>query len=93
MAAQTHRAGVVLAAAAAAQAAVSFVSFGLPAIGPELRSAYGLSLPELGAILSASLFGSGFALLAAGIAVDRFGARRTMVAGTASGRPASLPRA
>ena len=85
VATQTHRAGVVLAAAAAAQASVSFVSFGLPAIGPELRSAYGLSLPELGAILTASLFGSGFALLAAGIAVDRLGSRRTMVAGTALG--------
>lgn len=64
---------------------MSFAAFGLPAIGPELRRAYGLSLPELGAILTASLFGSGLALLVAGIAVDRFGSRRTMLAGTALG--------
>ena len=83
MASRTYPAGVVLASAAAAQAAASFVAFGLPAIGPELRRTYGLSLPELGAILTASLFGSGFALLVAGIAVDRFGSRRTMLAGTA----------
>ena len=85
MAARTYPAGVVLATASAAQAAVSFVAFGLPAIGPELRRAYGLNLPELGAILTASFFGSGLALLVAGIAVDRIGSRRTMLAGTALG--------
>ena len=36
----------------AAQAAVSFVNFGLPSIGPDLRDDYGLSLFELGAVLS-----------------------------------------
>lgn len=85
MAARTYPAGIVLASASAAQAAVSFVAFGLPAIGPELRGAYGLSLPELGAILTASFFGSGLALLVAGIAVDRLGSRPTMLAGTALG--------
>lgn len=75
----------VLAGASAAQAAVSFVTFGLPAIGPEIRHEFGLSLPALGAVLSASLFGSGLALLAAGIAVDRFGPRASMLAGTALG--------
>jgi MFS family permease len=76
---------VVLAWAAAAQAAVAFTNFGLPAIGPELRRAYGLSLPELGAVVTASLFGSGLALIVAGIAVDRLGSRRTVLAGTALG--------
>jgi MFS family permease len=66
-----------------AQAAVSFVTFGLPAIGPELRRAFGLSLPELGAVLTANLLGAGLALIAAGIAVDRFGSRAAMLAGTA----------
>lgn len=73
----------VLAAASAAQAAVSFANFGLPAIGPEIRHEFGLSLPALGAVLSANLFGSGLALLAAGVAVDRFGTRAATLAGTA----------
>jgi len=72
----------VLAAASAAQAAVSFVNFGLPSIGPDLRSHYGLSLPELGAVLTAALLGSGVTLMGAGVAVDRIGARRTTFAGS-----------
>jgi MFS family permease len=72
----------VLASASAAQAAVSFVNFGLPSIGPDLRRHFGLTLPELGAELTAALFGSGLALIAAGIAVDRLGARRATFAGT-----------
>jgi MFS family permease len=72
----------VLASASAAQAAVSFVNFGLPSIGPDLRHHFGLTLPELGAVLTAALFGSGLALIAAGIAVDRLGARRATFAGT-----------
>jgi hypothetical protein len=39
-------------AAAAAQASVSIVAFGLPAVGPDLREAYGLSLTMLGAALA-----------------------------------------
>jgi MFS family permease len=59
------------------------VSFGLPAIGPQLRHAYGLSLPELGAVLTANLLGAGLALIGAGIAVDRVGSRAAMLSGTA----------
>jgi MFS family permease len=73
----------VLASASAAQVAVSFINFGLPSIGPDLRRHFGLSLPELGAVLTATLLGSGLALIAAGIAVDRYGARRATLAGTA----------
>jgi len=72
---------LVLAGACAAQAAVSFVSFGLPAIGPELRRSYGLSLAALGAILTANLLGSGLALIASGVAADRFGSRAAAAAG------------
>ncbi len=72
----------VLAAATAAQAAVSFVGFGLPAIGPELRAELDLSLAELGAVLTAGLLGSGLALIPAGAAVDRFGSRAATLAGT-----------
>lgn len=75
----------MLAAASASQAAVSFVSFGLPAIGPELRREFGLTLPELGAVLTAVLLGSGLSLIAAGIVVDRFGTRAAMLGGTALG--------
>jgi MFS family permease len=75
----------VLAAASAAQASVSVVAFGLPAIGPDLRDAYGLSLPMLGAALAANILGSGVFLIAAGFLVDRFGARPSMLVGTAIG--------
>ena len=37
---------------------MSFVGFGLPAIGPQLRHVYGLSLAELGAVLTANLLGA-----------------------------------
>src|SRR5439155_71441 len=73
---------VALAAASTAQAAVSFISFGLPAIGPQLRHAYGLSLAELGAVPTANLLGAGVALIGAGVVVDRLGSRRAMLAGT-----------
>jgi MFS family permease len=73
----------VLVAASAAQAAVAFVTFGLPAIGPQLRRAYDLSLAELGAVVTASLLGAGLALILAGILVDRVGSRAATLAGTA----------
>lgn len=73
--------GVVLAAATCAQASVAFVSFGLPAIGPELSRSFDLSLAELGAVLTAGLLGAGLALIAAGMAVDRFGTRRPILGG------------
>lgn len=79
------RPATVLAGASAAQAAVSLVTFGLPAIGPELQDDFGLSLFELGALLSAGLLGSGVALIAAGVVVDLIGARRAMALGTAIG--------
>lgn len=75
----------MLTSASAAQVAVSFVNFGLPAIGPELRREFALTLPELGAVLTAGLFGSALSLVVAGIAVDRAGSRRAMLAGTALG--------
>ena len=77
--------GWVLAGASAAQVSVSFVNFGLPAIGPTLQEDYGLTLFELGAVLGAGLLGAGAALIAAGVAVDRAGARTAMLAGTAIG--------
>jgi MFS family permease len=80
---RTYSARAVLAGASAAQTAVSLISYGLPAIGPDLRRHFGLSLTELGAVLTANLLGSGLALIVAGIAVDRYGSRAAAVVGTA----------
>ena len=71
--------------ASAAQASNSLLNFGLPAIGPQLREEFGLSLAELGGVLTVSLLGSGVALIPAGKAVDRFGARVTTSVGSALG--------
>jgi MFS family permease len=78
----------VLTGAAAAQASVSVVAFGLPAVGPDLRDAYELSLTMLGAALGATILGSGAFLLVAGVVVDRYGSRRSMLVGTAVGAAA-----
>jgi MFS family permease len=83
--AREHLAANRVTAAAAAQASVSIVAFGLPAVGPDLREAYGLSLTMLGAALAATILGSGTFLLAAGLVVDRYGARRSTLAGSAVG--------
>ena len=63
-------------------------------IGPELLEDFDLTLFELGAVLTAGLLGAGVALVGAGILVDRIGARRAMLVGTAIGTAglASLPR-
>ena len=71
--------------ASAAQASNSLLNFGLPAIGPQLREEFDLSLAELGGVLTVSLLGSGVALIPAGKAVDRFGARVTTSVGAALG--------
>ena len=73
----------VLGWATAAQAATSLMNFGLPAIGPQLGKEFGLGLASLGAVLTASLLGSGLALIPASKAVDRAGARATTIAGGA----------
>lgn len=54
---------------------------GLHVLGPVLRSAYGLSLGQLGLVLSSVAVGVLATLLALGAAADRFGERRVMVLG------------
>lgn len=71
--------------ASAAQVANSLLNFGLPAIGPELQEEFSVDLFGLGALLTASLLGSGVALLAVGIAVDRYGGRVTTLVGVGLG--------
>jgi MFS family permease len=89
----TRSARVVLTAASAAQVSVSFVNFGLPAIGPQLRQEFGLGLAGLGAVLTAGFFGSGLSLVGAGIAVDRLGSRTAMTAATLLGAGALVAAA
>lgn len=76
---------LVLATATAAQASVSLVAVGLPAIGPEIQAELGIGLTVLGAVLTANLLGSGLFLVAAGVWVDRYGSRPTTLLGTAVG--------
>jgi MFS family permease len=72
---------VVLAGASAAQAAVAFASFGLPAIGPDLAAEFHLGLATLGAVLVAHVLGSGLFLIPAGVLVDRYGSRTALALG------------
>src|SRR6478736_5848353 len=67
----TPRARTLLILSVAAQAAVSIVQFGLPAIGLEVRDALDVGL------------GSAAVLLPMGMLVDRFGARPVLLAGAA----------
>jgi MFS family permease len=72
----------VLTSAAVAQTVISFLQFSLFTIGPELRAHYDVGLAGLGLILSATLFGIGIAYLPTGIALDGYGPRVVMLAGT-----------
>ena len=69
----------ILAVSVVAQATFLGAVFqGLPVLGPVLRSAYGLSLGQLGLVLSSGAVGMLVTLLAWGAAADRFGERRVM---------------
>jgi MFS family permease len=62
---------------------MSFIAIGLPAIGPQLRDDFGLTLAELGAVLTAALLGVGLALIPAGILIARVGPRAAVIGGIA----------
>jgi MFS family permease len=79
---------LVLTGAVAAQASVSLIGFGLPAIGPELAAAYDIGLAALGALLTANLLGSGLFLIPAGVVVDRYGSRVPLLVGSSIGSAA-----
>jgi sugar phosphate permease len=72
---------VVLAAAAATQVAFSALQTGLPALGPALRIRFGLSLPELGAVLGATSLGTVGTVYWWGVLADRVGERRVLLGG------------
>ena len=66
-----------------AQAAVSVVQFGLPAIGIEIQNRFDLGPAGFGAVFAAVGLGSAVALIPAGMLVDRFGARPVLLIGAA----------
>ncbi|WP_217922329.1 MFS transporter [Miltoncostaea oceani] len=65
----------MLAVGMTAQAGISAVQLGLPAVAPEIRDEYGLSLAATGALLAASTVGIIATLLAWGALADRIGER------------------
>jgi sugar phosphate permease len=74
---------VILAAGTFAQASFTTVSVGLPALAPQLRDDYRLSLGRTGVVLAAVGIGMLFTLLPWGLLADRFGERAVIVAGLA----------
>lgn len=79
---QSHRyRWVILAVGVLAQASLSALQNGLPALGPMLRSSFGLSLPELGLVLASANWGIMSTLLLWGALADRQGERFVIAAG------------
>lgn len=76
---------VVLAAGASATAALSAVQGGLPALGPAIQNAFGLSLVEVTAVFTAFALGTVATLLAWGMLADRIGERSVIAGGLAAG--------
>jgi sugar phosphate permease len=72
---------VILAAGTLAQASFSTASVGLPALAPEIRAHYRLSLSETGLVLAAIGIGMLFTLLPWGLVADRFDERWVIAAG------------
>jgi sugar phosphate permease len=74
---------VILGVGAAGAGAFSALRMGLPALGPALRSAYGLSLPQVGFAFTAVAIGVMLTLVPWGALTDRIGERPVMGAGLA----------
>ena len=72
---------MILGAGTLAQASFSTASVGLPALAPEIRSHYGLSLSETGVVLAAIGIGMLCTLLAWGLLADRFDERLVIAVG------------
>jgi len=76
---------VVLAVGAGATAALSAVQGGLPALGPAIQQAFGLSLVEVAAAFTAFALGTVITLLAWGGLSDRAGERWVIAGGLGAG--------
>jgi len=75
---------VVLAVGAFGAAAFTGLRMGFPALGPELRSVFGLSLGEVGLALAALSVGVTVTTVPWGILTDRIGERPVMAGGLAA---------
>jgi sugar phosphate permease len=71
----------VLGSGTFAQASFSASTVGLPALGPALKSHYGLTLGETGVVLAATGIGMLFTLLAWGLVADRVDERWVIATG------------
>jgi sugar phosphate permease len=76
---------VVLAVGAGATAALSAVQGGLPALGPAIQAAFGLSLVEVTAVFTSFALGTVATLLAWGVLADRVGERAVIAGGLSAG--------
>lgn len=75
---------VILAVGVGAQAAVAATRQGLPAMGPALRSSFGLTLPQVGVVFAAFGIGIVVTLIAWGALADRIGERPVIAGGLAA---------
>lgn len=80
-----HYRWVILALGAASTAALAGVQSGLPALGPALQAAFGLSLVEVTAIFTAFGLGTVVTVYAWGVLADRVGERLVLSLGPALG--------
>ncbi len=76
---------MVLATGAGATAAIAAVQGGLPAIGPAIQDAFGLTLVQVTIVFTAFALGTVSTLLAWGILADRIGERVVVSVGLAGG--------
>lgn len=74
---------IVLGVGAAGAGAFSALRMGLPALGPQIRHAYGLSLPQVGLAFTAVSGGVMLTLVPWGMLTDRIGERPVMAGGLA----------
>jgi sugar phosphate permease len=71
----------VLSAGVFAQAAFAAGGLGLPAIAPQIRDNFGLTLPQTGVVLAAANFGAIVTLLLWGVVADLVGERAVIAVG------------
>ena len=83
----------ILAVGVGAQTSLSALQQGMPALGPALREAYGLSLSEVGAVLAAASWGILVTLLFWGWMADRTSERVVISSGLALAALVLVPTA
>ena len=71
----------MLATGTLAQSSFAAIGVGLPAIAPAIRDTFGLSLAQVGAVLSSHWLGTLVTLLPWGFLTDRVGERIVLAAG------------